>query len=199
MKKLIFLCIIILFSCKPPEEKYAIGHIETPLGEMYFWLYKDTKLHKESFIKLAKKHYWDTYSFNRVIKDFVIQGGCPDTPEGFADSPYLIKPEFFPHIQHIYGAVGIGRDNNPEKLSAGCQIYIVHDAAGIPRLDNNYTIFGQIFKGFETLNAIATVPTDSLDAPLKRIPLKVRVLKVSKKELDSLGAASFLENEQSLY
>lgn len=196
MKKLFLLCFVILLSCRSSEEKYSIGHIETPLGEMYFWLYDETELHKKSFIKLAKEHYWDQYSFNRVINGFVIQGGCPDTPEGFADSPYLIQPEFFPHIQHIYGAVGIGRDNNPKKLSAGCQIYIVHDTAGISRLDQNYTIFGQLFKGFETLNAIATVPTDSLDTPLERIPLKVRALKVSEKELDSLGAYSFLKGDE---
>ena len=97
------------------ETEYDIGQIITPKGEMLFWLYEDTPVHKESFINLADAHYWDTLHFNRVIEDFVIQGGCPDTPEGFADSPYLLEPEFRDTIKHIYGAVGAGRDGNEAK------------------------------------------------------------------------------------
>ena len=113
------------------------------MGEMLFWLYDETPKHKASFIKLAEENYWDSLTFNRVINNFVIQGGCPDTPEGFSDSPYLIEPEFSDSIKHIYGAVGAGRDDNPEKLSAGCQFYIVLNKKGLPRLDGNYMIFGK--------------------------------------------------------
>jgi peptidyl-prolyl cis-trans isomerase B (cyclophilin B) len=134
-----------------------------------------------------------------VIENFVIQGGCPDTSEGFSNSPYLIKPEFNPDIKHIYGAVGMGRDDNPEKLSAGCQFYIVHDTSGISRLDQNYTIFGQVFKGFNVLDKIATLQTDSTDTPLNRVSLKVRTLKMSKEELKALGGDSFLKNIDEVY
>jgi len=134
-------------------------------------------------------------SFNLVIKDFVIQGGCPDVPEGFSNSPYLIEPEFISEIKHLYGAVGMGRDDNPEKLSAGCQFYIVHDSEGIPRLDQNYTVFGQLFKGFEVLEKIATLPTDSLDNPLNKVSIKVSTLKLTKKELVEHGGVSFLEDK----
>ena len=195
MKKTVILfCFLFLISCKTSTPKtYEIGYIETPLGEMYFWLYNETPLHKASFIKLAEQHYWDLLSFNRVIEDFVVQGGCPDTPEGFSNSPYLIEPEFNPEIKHIYGAVGMGRDSNPEKLSAGCQFYIVHDVLGIPRLNQNYTVFGQLFKGLDVLDKIAKLPTDSIDTPLDRISIKIRAFKFTRDELNGLGGNSFLK------
>lgn len=154
---------------------------------MLFWLYDETPIHKESFIKLANERYWHDYTFNRVVKGFVIQGGCPDTPEGFADSPYLLQPEFNDSIKHIYGALGAGRDGNPEKLSAGCQLYIVHDKEGIPRLDGNYMIFGQMLKGFDVLEAIAVVDVDSLDKPHVDVPMEVYVLEMTSEELSELG------------
>ncbi|MBA22802.1 MAG: peptidylprolyl isomerase [Flavobacteriales bacterium] len=197
MKKIfLLLCILAMFSCKTLNQKtYEIGYVETSFGKMYFWLYDETPLHKASFIELAKQHYWDPFSFNRVIKNFVVQGGCPDTPEGFSNSPYLIEPEFSPQIKHIYGAVGMGRDDNPKKMSAGCQFYIVHDVLGIARLDQNYTVFGQVFKGLDVLDKTARLPTDSLDAPLDRVSIKVRTLKLTKEELTALGGSSFLKNE----
>ena len=186
MKYLLLLLIAISTSCTP-EPTYPIGQIITPKGEMLFWLYEDTPIHKASFIKLANESFWDSLTFNRVIEDFVIQGGCPDTEEGFADSPYLLKPEFHDHIKHIYGAVGAGRDGNAEKLSAGCQLYIVDNKEGIPRLDGDYMIFGQIFKGLDVLDAIAKVQTDTLDQPIVDVPMEVNVLELTKKELSSQG------------
>ncbi len=181
-----FVFLFILFSCssiKKENDYKTVGKISTPKGEILFLLSDLTPNHKNSFIKLAQEKYWDTLTFNRVIKDFVIQGGCPDTPEGFADSPYLIKPEFHDSLQHIYGAVGIGRDDNPEKLSAGCQFYIVHNKKGIPRLDGKYMIIGQVFKGFEVLEAIGNTPTNKQDEPLIPIPIKVRTIRMSTKEI----------------
>ncbi len=190
-----FLCALLIagtFSCTSTKKEqqpatYPIGQILTNKGEMLFWLSEETPKHKASFLKLAEEKFWDSLTFNRVIKDFVIQGGCPDTPEGFGDSPYLIEPEFKDHLKHVYGAVGAGRDGNPEKLSAGCQLYIVHDKDGIPRLDGDYMIFGQVFKGLDVLDAIANVETDSLDQPLSSVTMKVNVLEFSKKELSAMG------------
>ena len=186
----ILFALFLLMACgdtAQEADKYAIGQIKTPKGEMLFWLYDETPKHKESFIQLANEGYWDTLTFNRVIEGFVIQGGCPDTPEGFADSPYLLAPEFKDHIKHVYGALGAGRDDNPEKLSAGCQLYIVQNKEGIPRLDGNYMIFGQLFKGFDVLDAIAQVETDSLDKPFTDIPMEVDVLSLTAAELAGLG------------
>ncbi|MGD1891233.1 MAG: peptidylprolyl isomerase [Cyclobacteriaceae bacterium] len=181
---------MIIASCTAtPKEAstYKVGQIITPHGEMLIWLYDETPTHKSSFIALASASYWDSLSFNRVIEGFVIQGGCPDTPEGFSDSPYLLSPEFNDSLKHVYGAVGAGRDNNPQKLSAGCQFYIVHDREGIPRLDENYTVFGQVFKGLETLDKIATLETDSLDAPLELVNLDVNIIELTEAQLKDNG------------
>lgn len=191
MNKLIYLLpFFVLNSCgEVPKEvpTYEVGQIITPLGEMLFWMHEETPNHKASFITLAKENYWDSLSFNRVIEGFVIQGGCPDTPEGFDESDYLLEPEFKDHLKHVYGAVGAGRDDNPDKLSAGCQFYIVHAKEGLARLDGNYMIFGQIFKGLDVLDKIATVATDSLDEPLARVGLDVNILQLTEVELKTAG------------
>ena len=191
MKKLLMLLVLLVsISCatsKKEVKTYQVGQIITSKGEMLFWLSDKTPIHKASFIKLANAKYWDSLTFNRVIKNFVIQGGCPDTPEGFADSPYLLKPEFDDSLKHIYGAVGAGRDDNPEKLSAGCQFYIVNNKNGIPRLDGDYTIFGQVFKGLDVLDAISSVETDSLDVPITNLTLGVAIISLTEKELKEYG------------
>lgn len=177
----------ILVSSNYKEKTYAVGQIKTNMGEILFWLYDETPNHKASFIKLAKQNYWDTLTFNRVINNFVAQGGCPDTPAGFSDSPYLLKPEFRKNIRHIYGAVGAGRDNNPEMLSAGCQFYIVQNKNGLPRLDDKFTVFGQVFKGMDVVDAIVAVKTDSTDTPFTPIKLDVNVLYLNAKQLKVKG------------
>jgi peptidyl-prolyl cis-trans isomerase B (cyclophilin B) len=183
------LALLVSLSCahKKEEQTYQVGQIKTSMGEVLFWLYDETPNHKASFIKLANANYWDSLTFNRVINDFVVQGGCPDTPEGFADSPYLIKPEFNDSIRHVYGAVGAGRDGNEEKLSAGCQLYIVQNKDGLHRLDGDYMIFGQIFRGMDVIEAIANVKTDSTDTPLSPIGLDVNVMTLTGSELKELG------------
>ncbi len=160
MKPLFVLYAILFFiACAPAKKEqitYDVGQIKTPIGEMLFALSDLTPNHKASFIKLANEHYWDTLTFNRVIKDFVIQGGCPDTPEGFSKSPYLLKPE-------------------------------LHNKAGIPRLDGNFMIIGQVFKGLEVLDSIGLVATDTLDKPLVPVTLLVNVLKMTEEELKDKG------------
>ncbi len=186
---LISVLILVSASCatKKPAKTYQVGQIKTQMGEVLFWLHEETPVHKASFIKLANANYWDSLTFNRVIKNFVIQGGCPDTPEGFSDSPYLLEPEFSDSLRHVYGAVGAGRDDNPDKLSAGCQFYIVQNKDGLHRLDGQYMIFGQVFKGMDVIEAIASVATDSTDAPLSPIALDINVITLTKKELEKLG------------
>lgn len=187
MSPIFYLLTTILSLWSPPEKTYPVGQIKTNKGEVLFWLYDETPRHKASFIKLANAAYWDTLTFNRVINDFVAQGGCPDTPAGFSDSPYLLKPEFVPTIRHIYGAVGAGRDKNPDKLSAGCQFYIVQNKQGLARLDDNYTVFGQVFKGMNVIDAIVSVSTDSTNTPLSPIKLDVNIVNLTAAELKKQG------------
>jgi peptidyl-prolyl cis-trans isomerase B (cyclophilin B) len=166
---------------------YHVGRIRTDLGEIRFLLYDQTPRHQESFLRLAASHYWDSLTFNRVIRNFVAQGGCPDTPAGFADSPYLLAPEFNDSLRHVYGAVGAGRDDNPGQLSAGCQFYIVANREGIPRLDHHYTVYGQVFQGMDVVERIVSVPKDSTDTPLTPIRLTVDVITLTADELRHQG------------
>lgn len=166
---------------------YQVGRIRTNMGEILFVLHDKTPHHKASFIKLAAGHYWDSLTFNRVIKNFVAQGGCPDTPQGFGGSPYLLAPEFNDSLTHVYGAVGAGRDDNPGQLSAGCQFYIVVNKQGLPRLDGHYTVYGQVFKGMDVAEAIVSVPTDSANAPRTPIPLHVDVIAMTADALKAYG------------
>lgn len=191
LKTLLLLILTALLTGLGFQEKtYSVGQIKTPKGEILFWLHDETPNHKASFIKLANEHYWDSLTFNRVINNFVAQGGCPDTPAGFSDSPYLLKPEFRKEIRHVYGAVGAGRDNNPQMLSAGCQFYIVQNKKGLARLDDKFTVFGQVFKGMDVVDAIVAVKTDSTDTPFSPIALDVNILQLTEKQLKEKGYKS---------
>ncbi|HWG53948.1 MAG TPA: peptidylprolyl isomerase [Gemmatimonadaceae bacterium] len=174
-------------SVAQAPKTYDVGRIETRLGEILFVLHDQTPRHKASFIKLATSHYWDTLTFNRVIRNFVAQGGCPDTPAGFSGSPYLLAPEFNDSLKHVYGAVGAGRDDNPGQLSAGCQFYIVANKQGLPKLDNHYTVYGQVIKGMDVVEKIVSVPTDSTNQPLTPITLHVDVTRMTADELRAYG------------
>ena len=182
-------CLVLLLALTVPAtaQTYQVGRIQTELGEIRFLLHNQTPRHKESFLRLAANHYWDSLTFNRVIKNFVAQGGCPDTPAGFSGSPYLLAPEFNDSLRHVYGAVGAGRDDNPGQLSAGCQFYIVANRQGLARLDNHYTVYGQVFQGMDVVEHIVSVPRDSTDTPLTPIHLKIDVLEMSAEELREVG------------
>jgi len=185
--KLFFLCLVVATSSCTPEKTYQVGQMKTSMGELLIWLYDETPKHKQAFIELAQSGYWDTYSFNRVIDDFVAQGGCPDVPEGFAYSVHLLEPEFAAGFKHIYGAFGAGRDNNPNKLSAACQFYVVQNKEGLARLDGDYMIYGHVFKGMDVVDAIVTVETDSTDEPLSTIGVDVNVIEMTAAQIKALG------------
>ena len=101
----------------------------------------------------------------------------------FEDSPYLIEPEFVKGITHVYGAVGMGRDNNPDMLSNGCQFYIVNAEKGLHFLDNAYTVFGIVIGGLDVVETIEHVKTDSEDQPVKDIDLTVTIELKTEEEL----------------
>jgi peptidyl-prolyl cis-trans isomerase B (cyclophilin B) len=165
------------------QRTYQVGRIETRLGEILFVLDDRTPRHKASFIRLANAHYWDSLTFNRVIKNFVAQGGCPDTPEGFAASPYRLSAELTDSLHHAYGAVGAGSDNPRGEYDAGCQLYIVANKQGLARLDGHYTVYGQVIKGMDVVEAIVSVPTDSTNKPLAPIPLHIDVITMTAEQV----------------
>ena len=187
---LLFILLIGVFACKenkpsPPDQEpsFSIGLISTSYGKMHFWLHNETPLHKAKFIELANAKHYNQFTFNRVVKNFVIQGGCPDSVQYFKDSPYLLDPEFNDSLKHIYGALGMGRDNNAGKQSNACQIYIVNKEQGLPNLDGDYMIFGQIIQGTEVLETIEKVATDGNDKPLVDILMEVSIQAFTAQEL----------------
>lgn len=113
----------------------AKAKISTQLGDIVVRLYDETPAHRDNFIKLAKEGFYDGTIFHRVIKEFMIQGGDPDSKGaakgkmlGAGDAGYTVPAEFNPALFHKRGALAAARqgDNvNPEKRSSGCQFYIV--------------------------------------------------------------------------
>jgi cyclophilin family peptidyl-prolyl cis-trans isomerase len=153
--------------------------ISTKFGDMVMWLYDETPQHKANFLKLTEQHFFDSTTFHRIIQDFMIQGGDPNskdndtTNDGYGGPGYTIPAEFRSDLTHIYGAVGAARDNNPAKASSGSQFYIVVDTLGEHRLDNNYTVFGQILSGMDVANTISVQPKNTNDRPLQDIRMSV--------------------------
>lgn len=176
----------IIFQLHTINEPIPIGKIETPMGEIWISLDERTPKHRQSFIELAEAGYWDSLTFNRVIPNFVAQGGCPDTPAGFTDPEYLLEPEFHSELTHVYGAVGAGRDDNPGKLSARCQFYIVQNPKGLHRLDGDYTVFGHVIKGMDVIDQIVAVKRNDSDEPATPISLKIEIIYLSPSEYSAL-------------
>ncbi len=189
--KNIFIIFLLLITTHSFAQKYEIGQIKTPHGEILIWLYNQTPKHKHSFIQLAKAGYWDSFTFNRVIPNFVIQGGCPDTPEGFKDSTMLLKPEFNSKLVHEYGTFAAGRDDNPDMLSARCQFYIVQNKQGLARLDNKYTVYGKVIRGMDVVDKIVNLPCNKQNAPLTPVTMDVNIIKLNKKTLKEMEWTNF--------
>ncbi len=183
----ITLLLLLFYAQVSAQKTREIAQIKTPYGEILVWLYDETPKHKASFIQLANVGYWDSLTFNRVIPNFVIQGGCPDTEAGFNDPEYLLEPEFVPGLKHAYGTFAAGRDGNPDKLSARCQFYIVQNKDGLARLDNDYTVYGKVIKGMDIVDTIANVARDTKDQPLTPVPLDINIIKVKMKKLKKMG------------
>jgi len=106
--------------------------IKTDYGNMKVRLYNNTPKHRDNFLKLTKEGFYDSLLFHRVIQNFMIQGGDPDSKHakagdllGEGDVGYYIDNEFDPDLVHKKGVIAAARDNNPEKASSGCQFYIV--------------------------------------------------------------------------
>lgn len=117
------------FAAKPKNQYIRI---KTEFGECIVKLYNETPLHRDNFLKLTKKGFYNGTLFHRVIKDFMIQGGDPDSktakPDsllGEGDVGYTIPAEFRDSLFHKKGVLAAARDNNPEKASSGCQFYLV--------------------------------------------------------------------------
>ena len=119
-----------------------------------------------NFISLINKGYYDGLCFHRVIKDFMIQGGCPDGT-GAGGPGYSIRGEFSQNgfkndLKHSEGVLSMARTMMPN--SAGSQFFIMHKNS--PHLDGAYAAFGKVTEGIEAVNKIAECETDFSDRPI---------------------------------
>lgn len=132
-----FLCFGTLFVEGKKKEKRHVVRIETTVGNIRVALFEDTPLHSKNFLKLAREGYYDGTLFHRCIKNFMIQGGDPDSRNaepgkllGDGGPGYTIPAEFcLPYLYHWRGALAAARepdDVNPEQESSGSQFYIVY-------------------------------------------------------------------------
>jgi len=173
----------------PLVAKEDIVQISTTYGDMYVWLYKATPLHRDNFLKLAKEEYYDNTTFHRIIVDFMIQGGDPNSKDndpnndGNGGPGYTIPAEIRDTIKHERGALGAARNNNPTKASSGSQFYICHSTSGTANLNNNYTVFGMIMKGLNVIDSIVKQPKNTNDRPYTDIKMQVKVLQKTMTEI----------------
>lgn len=125
-----------------------------------------------NFISLVNKKFYDGLIFHRVIKGFMIQGGCPEGT-GTGGPGYGIKGEFRSNgfqndLEHTEGVLSMARAQHPD--SAGSQFFIMHKNS--PHLDGQYAAFGKVIEGMEHVNKIAETATDYMDRPLEAQVIK---------------------------
>ena len=282
MKKLLLFAAILTFfvSCNKESADSAnsddVVIISTEFGEIHAILYDETPIHKANFIKLAKEGFYDSTTFHRVINEFMIQGGDPNSKDdipyndGQGGPGYTQEAEFNNNLIHKKGALAaarMGDQANPERRSSGSQFYIVHgrpvssmeldqmitqrnevarqdmirkyvqaperadlmaklqnfmvdgkqdsvmaaiariepvategfipvtytseqrqtyaEIGGAPFLDGMYTVFGEVIKGLDVLDTIATQETGQADRPVSDIPMTVTVKTMSKKDIEA--------------
>ena len=190
--------------------------LETTAGNILLTLYDDTPRHRDNFLKLVYEQFYDSLLFHRVIKNFMIQGGDPDSRHaepgvtlGEGSTDYTVEAEFFssegrllhPHKRGALAAAREGDSENPERRSSGCQFYIVwgktyatqqlyqigdkveaqtdhrvtmtdelldlyRKVGGVPHLDGQYTVFGEVTEGLDVVDRIQQVQTDDYDRPI---------------------------------
>ncbi|MBD1420800.1 peptidylprolyl isomerase [Sphingobacterium chuzhouense] len=194
--------------------KYHYVSIKTDKGECLLKLYNETPKHRDNFVKLVKEEYYEGLMFHRVIHNFMVQGGDPNSryaaqkqPLGEGGPDYKIPAEIQEGLVHKKGTIGAARDDNPAKQSSASQFYLVQGRVftpealdsleqfrlkgkkltaqqrelyttigGTPHLDGNYTVFGELLNGVETIDKIAAVETDERDRPLEDVRMSMKLL-----------------------
>ena len=125
-----------------------------------------------NFISLVQKNFYDGLIFHRVIRGFMIQGGCPDGT-GMGGPGYSINGEFAQNgfkndLKHTEGVLSMARSMAPN--SAGSQFFIMHKNS--PHLDGSYAAFGKVIEGMDVVNKIAETVTDWNDRPIQKQMMK---------------------------
>ena len=152
--------------------------IETKLGNIELKFFPDVAPdHVNNFVTLATAGFYDGTTFHRVIPDFMIQGGDPNSRDhdkskhGMGGPGHTVKAEFNKK-PHKRGTLSMARSAHPD--SAGSQFFIcVADAAF---LDGQYTVFGEVVSGIDTVDAIVNQPRDLRDNPNERVEMTVKIV-----------------------
>jgi len=220
MKKIIFTLFLVTTVNSIWAQKTKV-EIETEYGKIVAILYDNTPQNSNNMIKLAGEHFYDSTLWHRVIPQFVIQGGDPESKHatagqllGQGELKYKVPAEINDTDFHKRGALGVARDNNPEKIGSACQFYIVvgkryNDAelddisrrthrtftpaqrevyktiGGTPSLDGGYTVFGEVIEGMDVVDKIVNAQRDPRDRPYKDV--HIQTLRVAKKKKKFLG------------
>lgn len=184
--------------------------VKTNYGNFKVLLYDYTPHHRQLLLDAIRAKVYDQAEFNRVIADFVIQGGDLDEEILAREAKDIsaverLSPEFDKRAFHKIGALGAGRDDNPTKSSFLNQLYFVvgkpvtegdlHTLeqkkgikytpeqrrayltnGGQPRLDYDYTVFGEIYEGLDVVTAISKVRTTSTDLPVEKVLFTMEVI-----------------------
>lgn len=157
--------------------------IYTDFGNIDILLFKNTKFHRSNFIYLTKKNYFKNTQFYRVINDFIIQGGNSDNriilERRKKIGKYLLPNDLNKGHRHKRGMVSMPSSliENPYKMASPFEFFIVQKKSGAHHLDGDYTVFGKVINGMETVDKIAAVETDNMYWPIKNIYInKVEII-----------------------
>lgn len=211
MKRFFLICLTIFLSNNLSAQTHRVL-FKTSYGSFKVVLYDYTPAHRDLFLEAIKTDVYRNALFNRIIENFVVQGGEHDVDiaKKEAAHPEQGKPrlagEFDKRAYHKVGAFGAGRDDNPEKASFLNQLYFIVGKpvskdeldslekkkgisytaeqretylkiGGQPRLDNDYTVFGEVYEGLSVLIDISRVKTDKADYPLTEILFEIEKTK----------------------
>lgn len=155
--------------------KENIVELDTDKGKIEITLFNETKFHRSNFLYLAKQNYFKSTQFYRVINNFIIQGGNSDNRKIAKKrkkiGKYLLPVDNNHGFKHSRGMVSMPSSiiKNPHKLASPYEFFIVQSETGAHFLDSDYTIFGQVTKGMDVVDEIASVETDDLDWPVSNI------------------------------
>ncbi len=164
------------------SKEYAL--METSQGPIKIEFFENAAPnHTKNFIKLAKEGFYDNIVFHRIKPGFVIQAGDPNTKSnenktlwGTGGPGYTINAEFN-DIPHERGIISMARTSDPN--SAGSQFFIVLDDARF--LDKQYTVFGKVVEGMDTVDKMASLQTNSNDQPIEPDKARIKSIKILEK------------------
>ena len=156
-----------------PQKGFVI--IQTTLGNITVQLNDSAApKHAANFRKLAKEGYYDSTTFHRVIPNFMIQGGDPNSKSGDRATHGMGGPEYridaeigLPHDRGVIAAARQGDMVNPKRMSNGSQFYIT--VVPTHFLDGQYSVFGKVVEGMDVADKIVAVPRDERDNPLEKV------------------------------